>query len=319
MLVVQIPCHNEAATLPAVLGSLPREVEGFGPVRALVIDDGSTDGTADVAERHGARVLRLGSQQGLARAFAAGLEEALRMGASVVVNTDGDNQYRSEDIPRLVAPLRGRRCAMVVGCRDIAGHREFGPFKKILQMAGSFVVGRLAGLQIPDVTSGFRAMTREAALRLLVISRYTYTLETLIQAGHEGVAVFTVPVGVNASRRPSRLMRSIRQYVTYSITTILRTYTTYASLRAFFTIGMVFLLVGIGGILRFLYYYLITPSYSGHIQSLVVSAAFLVLGVQTFFIGMLSDLVAVNRKLIQDVLYRLKREDTRPEGEEPRR
>lgn len=319
MLVVQIPCHNEASTLPRVLESLPRHVDGFGPVKALVIDDGSQDDTAEVAERHGARVLRLGSRQGLARAFACGLEESLRMGADAIVNTDGDNQYRASDIPALAAPLRGQRCAMAIGCRDIAGHHEFGPLKKVLQALGSAVVGRLAGLRIPDVTSGFRALTREAALRLLVISRYTYTLETLIQAGHEGIAVFCVPIEVNPSSRPSRLMRSAGQYLAHSIATILRTYATYASLRAFFVIAAVFLVAGTAGVVRFLYYYFGSPTYSGHIQSLVVSVGLVVLGVQTFFIGMLADLVAVNRKLIQDVLYRLKREDTRPETVEPRR
>lgn len=317
MLVIQIPCHDEASTLPRVLESLPREVEGFGAVRVLVVDDGSGDDTAAVAERHGAQVLRLGSRQGLARAFALGLEEALRMGADVVVNTDGDDQYRGSDVPRLVAPLRGQRCAMVIGCRDIAGHREFAPAKKILQALGSAVVNRLARLRVPDVTSGFRAFTREAALRVLVISRYTYTLETLIQAGHEGIAVFCVPIGVNPGSRPSRLMRSIGQYVAYSVATILRTYTTYAPLRAFFIVGALFLLSGTLGVLRFLYYYLSAPSVSGHIQSLVASVGLLVLGVQTCFIGMLADLVAVNRKLLQDVLYRLKREDTRPAGEGP--
>jgi glycosyltransferase involved in cell wall biosynthesis len=318
-LVVQIPCHNEADTLPAVLRELPRQVEGYERIRVLVIDDGCTDDTARVAERAGASVLRLGARRGLARAFALGLEEALAMGADAIVNTDGDHQYRGEDIPALVAPLRGQRCALVVGCRDIRAHREFGSLKKALQGIGSWVVRRLAGVDVPDVTSGFRALTREAALRLAVISRYTYTQETLIQAGHEGISVYWVPVKVNPARRPSRLMRSMRQYVLTSMATILRTYATYASLRAFFTLGAVFLLLGAAGIMRFVYFYIREPSYSGHVQSLLLAAAFLVLGVQTCLIGLLADLVAVNRKLIQDALYRLKREDTRTVREEARR
>ena len=319
VLVIQIPCHNEAASLPRVLGSLPRQLEGFARVQALVVDDGSQDATAEIAEAGGARVLRLGARRGLASAFASGLEEALRMGADVVVNTDGDDQYPAAEIPRLLEPLRGRRCAMALGCRDIAGHPEFSLVKKLLQGLGSAVVGWLSGVRVPDATTGFRALTREAALRLLVISRYTYTLETLIQAGHEGIEIVWVPVRVNPSRRPSRLMRSIGGYVANSAATILRTYATYAPLRAFFTIGAVFLAAGALGVARFLYYYLSQPAYSGHIQSLVVSVGLLVLGVQTLFIGMLADLVAVNRKILQDVLIRLKREDTRPTAEEPRR
>jgi len=315
-LVIQIPCFNEAETLPRVMADLPRDVPGFDQVSVLVIDDGSTDRTVEVAEAHGARVLSLGTNRGLAAAFAMGLEEALAMGAAVIVNLDGDNQYVAADIPKLVAPLRDQRNAMVVGCRDIAGHAEFGVLKKRLQELGSWTVSRLAHVRVPDVTSGFRAFTREAALRLLVTSRFTYTQETLIQAGHEGIAVLSVYVRVNPSTRPSRLMRSIPHYVMTSAATIVRAYTMYASMRVFTMLAAAFVLLGLAGVGRFLYYYLSDPTYSGFVQSLVISAALLVLGVQTFFMGVLADLVASSRKLTEDLLYRQKRADTRARARE---
>lgn len=306
-LIIQVPCFNESRTLPAVLDELPKAVEGFDSVEVLVIDDGSTDGTADLARQRGAdHVIRLPENRGLATAFGRGLQECLRRGADVIVNTDGDNQYRAEDIPELVRPILEGKADMVVGDRRIDTIRHFSALKKRLQKAGSWVVRWASGTGVPDATSGFRALSREAAMQLVVFSSYTYTLETIIQAGRKGLVVASVPVRTNPQQRESRLIRSLPVYLVQSAITILRIFIMYEALRVFLTLGTVPFLAGVALVARFFYFYWIGDG-AGHVQSLVIAALLVVLGVQTFLLGLLADLIARNRHLSEETNYRLKK------------
>lgn len=306
-LIIQIPCYNEAGTLPATLEVLPRHLPGVGVIETLIIDDGSQDGTAEVAAALGVdHVVRLNLHRGLAAGFMAGLDACLRNGADVIVNTDADNQYNAEDIQRLIAPILKGQADIVVGDRGIASLEAFSPLKRALQRLGSWVVAQASGLHTPDATSGFRALSREAALRTLVLSEYSYTLETLIQAGNRGVAVAYVPVRTNPQTRPSRLMRSIPHYLTYSGSTIVRAYSMYRPLRVFSSVGGLLITGGLVLALRFLYFYLIGQG-GGHIQSVILSAILLIVGFQILLIGLLADLISGNRKILEEVLYRLRR------------
>jgi len=306
-LIIQIPCFNEARTLPDVLRDLPRTVPGFDSVEILVIDDGSTDGTADLARGQGAdHVIRLPENRGLATAFGRGLQECLRRSADVIVNTDGDNQYRAEDIPELVRPVLEGKADMVVGDRRIDTIRHFSALKKRLQKMGSWVVRWASGTGVPDATSGFRALSREAAMHLVVFSSYTYTLETIIQAGRKGLVVTSVPVRTNPQQRESRLIRSLPVYVLQSAITILRIFIMYEALRVFLTLGTLPFLAGAALVARFFYFYLIGDG-AGHVQSLVIATLLVVLGVQTFLLGLLADLIARNRHLSEETNYRLKK------------
>jgi len=308
-LIIQIPCYDEAETLPQTLAGLPRSLAGIDEVAVLIIDDGSTDGTAEAARGAGADyVLTLPHHVGLAGAFAAGLDEALRQGADIIVNTDADNQYHPEDISRLVAPILKGAAELVVGDRGVATLGHFSPLKRRLQTAGSRVVGRAAGLEIPDATSGFRALTREAALRTIVLSEYSYTLETLIQAGIHQMRVAFVRVGTNAGTRPSRLMRSISDYLANSSVTILRAYTMYRPLRVFSLFSAIFLVVGLALGLRYLYF-VVQGLGAGHVQSVILAAVLLIVGFQTLLIGLVADLISFNRKILEEVLYRLRKAD----------
>ena len=306
-LVIQIPCLNEEGALPQTLAALPREVDGFDTVEWLVIDDGSSDRTVDVAREFGVdHVVRFTANKGLAVAFQAGLDASLRVGADVIVNTDADNQYSADDIPALVAPVLAGEADMVVGDRNVADHGEFSAPKKILQRWGSWVVRQASDTDIPDATSGFRAYSREAALRLNVVSRFTYTLETLIQAGRSDLAVTHVPVRTNPKVRESRLFRSIPQYVKRSVGTILRIYLLYQPLPAFLWPAAVLGLAGSALFARFFYYY-VSGDGAGHVQSLILGAVLLVAALQLGLLGVIGELLRSNRVLTERTLQRVRR------------
>ena len=305
-LVIQIPCFNEAETLPATLADLPRQVSGFDEVLWLVIDDGSSDETAEVAKAHGVdAVVKLTQNKGLAVAFQVGLDAALQLGADVIVNTDADNQYSAANIPNLVEPITQGHADLVVGTRDITNHEEFSTLKKYLQKIGSWVVRQASATEVSDVTSGFRAYTKEAALQVNVVSQFTYTLETLIQAGRSDLAVVDIPISVNPSTRPSRLFRSKRQYVRRSAGTISRVYAMHQPLRVFNIPAAVF---GVAGLIlfgRFGWFYL-TAGGEGHIQSLIVGAVCLLVAMQMLMLGLLADLLRSNRVISERVLRRVR-------------
>ncbi len=304
-LIIQIPCYNEEATLATTLSHLPREVPGVDKVEWLVIDDGSTDHTAEVARAQGVdHVVAHPKNLGLARAFITGLEACLARGADIIVNLDGDNQYCADCIGDLVRPILDGRAEIVVGARPIDGIEHFSWFKKRLQRLGSWVVRLASGTDIPDAPSGFRAFSREAAMHMRVYSRYTYTLETIIQAGQRGMSITWVPVRTNLPLRPSRLIRSIPAYIVKSIVTIVRIFVVYRPFCFFFSIGLLVLLLGTLIGLRFLWFYF-TAGGQGHIQSLILASILIGIGFQTIVVAFLADLLSVNRRLVEDSRYHL--------------
>lgn len=305
-LVIQIPCFNEATTLPETLADLPRVVPGFNEVLWLVVDDGSTDATAEIAKTHGADVVvKLTQNKGLAVAFQAGLDASLQLGADVIVNTDADNQYSAQDIPRLVEPITRGTADLVIGTRDIANHNEFSFLKKCLQRIGSWVVRQASATDVSDVTSGFRAYSKEAALQANVVSQFTYTLETLIQAGRSDLAVADVPIKVNPTKRPSRLFGSKRQYIRRSAGTISRVYAMHQPLRVFNIPAALFGIAGLVLFGRFGWFYL-TSGGEGHVQSLIVGAVCLLVAMQMLMLGVLADLLRSNRVIGERVLRRVR-------------
>ena len=307
-LIIQIPCLNEERTLPRALAALPRDVEGFDAVEWLVIDDGSADATGAVARVAGVdHIVRLTNNKGLAAAFQAGLDAALKLGADVIVNTDADDQYRAADIPTLVAPILAGRADMVVGDRRVEQLEHFSPAKKLLQRLGSWVVRRASGTAIPDTTSGFRAYNREAALQLLVVSNFTYTLESLIQAGKMLVAVEHVPVATNPQLRESRLSGSTGAYVRRNALAIFRAYVLYEPLRVFAVAALVFALGAAAAWSPFVIDFIVNGDSSGHLQSLILGAVLAVVAVQMFALGIIGDALAGQRVIAQRVFERVRR------------
>jgi len=310
-LIIQIPCYNEEQTLPETLQSLPRSINGIDKIETLIIDDGSQDKTAEVAIQCGAHhLLRFPQHVGLATAFASGLNACLELGADIIVNTDADNQYFAGDIEKLVAPIIEGKADIVIGDRGVANHPEFSPLKRALQRWGSKVLEWTSGLKIPDATSGFRAYSREAALKTIVLSGYTYTLETLIQAGSKGLLVHYVPVRTNPQKRPSRLIRSLPEYLALSTITIIRSYAMYRALRFFTIIGGLFILSGFLLGIRFLIIHYLLRTGGGNLQSLLLMAVLLIVGFQIILIGLLADLISFNRKILEELVYRLRKSDT---------
>jgi len=314
-LVIQIPCLNEADTLPATIRDLPRAIPGIDAIEYLVVDDGSTDDTVEVARRAGVHyIVRFRRHKGLATAFMAGIDASLKLGADYIVNTDGDNQYAGDDITTLLAPLLAGKADIVIGDRNIQAVRHISMMRKRLQQLGSWVVRQVSSTKVPDTTSGFRAYTREAALRMTIVSEFSYTLESIIQAGKKRMAIAHVPIRTNRDTRRSRLFGSVWTYLKASAATIVRIYAMYEPLKVFGSIGLVIFAGGLAISARFLYYYFAGTG-SGHLQSLILSAVLMIVGFQVALIGLVADVISGNRKLLEDVLYRIRRIEI--ESEQP--
>ncbi len=305
-LIIQIPCLNEAATLPATLADLPRSVPGIDVIEVLIVDDGSRDGTADVARRLGVdHIVRLRRNKGLAAAFMAGIDACIKQGADFIVNTDADNQYAGHEIQRLLQPLLTGEADIVIGDRNIAELQHMSWRKRQLQRLGSWVVRQVSNTSVPDTTSGFRAYTLEAALRMTIVSEFSYTLESIIQAGKKRMAIAHVPVTTNARTRESRLFDSLFSYVKRSTATIVRIYAMYEPLKVFTYIGLTVFGAGFLLGLRLVYYYTQGEAY-GHVTSAIAAAVLMIVGFQVVVIGLLADVISGNRKLLEDLLYRIR-------------
>ncbi len=316
-LIIQIPCLNEAETLPSTVQDLPRVIPGIDVIEYLVVDDGSTDDTVAVARRIGVHhIVRFRRRKGLAAAFMAGIDASLKLGADIIVNTDGDNQYAGEDIATLVGPLLTGAADIVIGDRNIQAVSHMSFARKKLQQLGSWVVRQVSNTKVPDTTSGFRAYTREAALRMTIVSEFSYTLESIIQAGKKRMAIAHVPIKTNRRTRRSRLFDSVWTYLKASAATIVRIYAMYEPLKVFGSIGLGIFGVGIAIGLRFLYFYFYYAAAArGHLQSLILAAVLMIVGFQVALIGLLADVISGNRKLLEDVLYRVRRLEI--ENEQP--
>lgn len=314
-LIVQIPCFNEESTLPQTVADIPRHMPGIDKVEILIIDDGSQDRTIEVARELGIEYIVVNKiNMGLARTFRRGLEACLKAGADIVINTDGDNQYCGADIPLLVQPILEGRADMVIGDRQTAKIGHFSPFKKLLQWLGSGVVRKLAGIWVPDTVSGFRAFSREAAIRLNIVSPFSYTIETVIQAGKKDMAVVSVPVRTNPKTRESRLFKSIPKFIERQVSTILRMYAMYQPLKVFVMLGTVLCVVGVIPIARFLYFYIIGTG-DGHIQSLILGGVLLMMGFMSYIAGMVADLISFNRQLLEMLLEKARINELRASDE----
>ena len=316
-LIIQIPCYNEAETLKIALDALPRAIVGIDEIEYLVINDGSSDGTVQVAKDWGVNyVVNFKQNQGLARGFLAGLDACLKNGADIIVNTDADNQYCADDIEKLVQPILDGGYDIVIGERPIDSTEHFSFLKKKLQHLGSWVVRKASDTSVPDAPSGFRAYSREAAMRMNVVNEYTYTLETIIQAGREKIAMTSVPIRTNEELRKSRLFHSMFGYVKKSTGTILRAFIMYKPLRFFTIVGLLQFMCGIILGIRFLIFYFTQSGGAGHVQSLILAAILMLIGWQTIVIGLQADIIAANRKLLQDIQYRIKKIEYRGEQNE---
>ena len=304
-LIVQIPCYNEEATLPQTLADIPRQIEGIDEVEVLIVDDGSSDNTVAVAESHGVEhIIRHKNNQGLARAFKTGLEASIRKGADIIVNTDGDNQYRGRYIADLVAPILAGQADIVIGDRQVSANQHFSKLKRGLQALGSFVVRRLSQTDVPDAVSGFRAITRSAAIGMNILSPFSYTIEMLIQAGQRKLAIVSVPIETNAPTRNSRLFKTVPHFLQKSLTTMVRAYTMYHPLRMFFLLGTILMIVGAIPVARFLYFVVVGEG-TGHIQSLVLGGTFLIMGFMSYLVSLIADIINFNRQLIEMTLRRV--------------
>ena len=318
-LIIQIPCYNEEATLGLTLSELPRQVAGVDEVEWLIINDGSRDRTVEVAQACGVdHIVNLESNQGLAKGFMAGIEASLKAGADIIVNTDADNQYCAADIPKLIAPILAGSAEIVIGARPIQDIQHFSPVKKFLQKLGSLVVRLASNTQIPDAPSGFRAISREAALRLNVFNEYTYTLETIIQAGQRGLMITSVPIRTNGYLRPSKLVKSIAAYIQQSILTIIRIFMTYRPLRFFMMLGSIPFSLGFLLCWRWLllFWGIIGDNPAKpRVPSLILAAILILIGVQLWIFGLVADLMAVNRTLLEDIQLRLRRQEFKAKGD----
>lgn len=313
-LIIQIPCYNEAETLEIALNDLPKHIDGIDEIEYLIINDGSKDNTVEVAKKWGVNyIVNFKRNKGLAKGFMAGLDACLRNGADIIVNTDADNQYVADDIEKLIRPILEGKTDIVIGERPIDQTEHFSPLKKKLQHFGSWVVRKASKSDIPDAPSGFRAYSRDAAMRMNVTNEYTYTLETIVQAGRNKIAQTSVPIRTNGELRPSRLFNSMMGYVKKSMLTILRAFMTYKPLRFFTILAMIPFVIGLALGIRFLVYFFMGNG-SGHIQSLIFASMLMMMGFITYMIGLVSDLIAVNRKLLEDIQYHVRKLDY--DGEE---
>ena len=311
-LIIQIPCLNEEQTLPETLKDLPKSINGIDVIETLVIDDGSTDNTVEVAREHGAHhILSLTNNKGLAKAFYYGLNQALKLGADIVVNTDADNQYNADDIEKLIEPILQKKVDIVIGDRRVETIRHFSPLKIFLQKIGSWVVRQLSGTRVPDATSGFRAYSRFAAMQVNVVSDFTYTLETIISAGNKNLAITHVPIRTNRKVRESRLFPNIRTYIMRSLVTLIKVYSMHKPLRVFAIVGGFSFLGGALLGLRYVYYYF--QGDPGHVQSVILAGVLLIVGIQIAMMGIAAELIAVNRQLLEDIQLRIKKEELKKE------
>lgn len=305
-LIIQIPCFNEELTLPQTYNDLPKKIEGVDEIEVLIIDDGSADKTIDVAKQLGVDHIVINKQNmGLARSFRRGIDECLNRGADIIVNTDGDNQYAGWDITKLIKPLLDGDADIVIGNRETEKIAHFSKSKKIMQWFGSGIVRKLAGIWVPDTVSGFRAISRESAIKLNVVSSFSYTIEMVIQAGKRDLRIVSVPVETNEKTRQSRLFKSIPSFVARQVTTIVRMYAMYQPLRVFFVLGAILTIIGMLPILRFLYFYFLSDG-SGHLQSLILGGVLVLMGFITFLAGLLADLISFNRQLTEMALERIR-------------
>lgn len=308
-LIIQIPCYNEADTLEVALNDLPKHIDGIDTIEYLIINDGSMDNTVEVAQKWGVHyIVNLKRNKGLAKGFMAGLDACLRNGADIIVNTDADNQYCGADIEKIVKPILEGKTDIVIGARPIDEIEHFSGIKKKLQHLGSWVVRKASNSDVADAPSGFRAFSREAALRMNVTNEYTYTLETIVQAGREKIAMQSVPIRTNEELRPSRLFKSMWGYVKKSVLTIIRAYIMYKPLVFFSIVGTMIFLSGLAIGIRFMMYYIVGAG-NGHIQSLILSSTLMLLGFQTFVVGLQADIISANRKLLEDIQYHVRKID----------